>query len=223
MDATVIAIDGPAASGKSTIARKVAEKTGGVYINTGDMYRALTWKLQRGHIEISSARNEIGDFLKHTSLEYVMDADGTPQLVLDGEPVPNEEIRRPEIASATGEVAAVPEIREWLTERQREMKKFGLIVVEGRDIGTIVFPDAKYKFFLTASPEERARRRLNQKGETPSRSTVESVAAAIAERDRRDETREVSPLKAAEDAVTIDSTRLNIDEVVEKIINLLER
>lgn len=222
MDETVIAIDGPAASGKSTIARRIAERTGGVYINTGDMYRALTWKLVREKIEVAAAcRDVIREFLNRTTLEYSLDSAGTPRLFLDGEPVPHAEIRKAEIAAETGRAAADAEIRNWLTERQREMRKFGLIIMEGRDIGTVVFPTAKYKFFLTASPEERARRRLNQQGESPSSATIESVAADIAERDRRDETRQEAPLKAADDAVIIDSTGLRIEEVADKIMAVM--
>ena len=216
-----IAIDGPAASGKSTVARKVAERTGGVYINTGDMYRGLTWKIREENINPRDDPDQVRRLLKKLDLRYSLNSQGKPELLLDGKLLPQNEIRDPAVAAEVSYVAGIPEVREWLMDRQRETRKFGLIVVEGRDIGTVVFPDADYKFFLTATAEERARRRLQQKGETFSWDTVESVAKDIAERDRLDSTREVAPLRPAEDAVLIDSSDLDVDEVVEKIVSIV--
>ena len=216
-----IAIDGPAASGKSTVARKVAERTGGIYVNTGDMYRALTWRIRQENINPKDEPDRVRELLQKLDLQYSVNSDGEPELLLDGEKVSQNDIRDPAVAAEVSHVAGIAEVREWLMNRQRETRKFGLIVVEGRDIGTIVFPDADYKFFLTASAEERARRRLGQGGETFSWDTVESVAKDIAERDRLDSTREVAPLRPAEDAVLIDSSDLDVDEVVEKIVSIV--
>ena len=217
-----IAIDGPAASGKSTVARKVAERTGGIYVNTGDMYRALTWRIRQENINPKDEPDRVCELLQKLNLQYSVNSDGEPELLLDGEKLSQNDIRDPAVAAEVSHVAGIAEVREWLMHRQRETRKFGLIVVEGRDIGTIVFPDADYKFFLTASAEERARRRLQQKGETFSWDTVESVAKDISERDRLDSTREVAPLRPAEDAVLIDSSELNADEVVEKIVSIVK-
>ncbi|MDD3118185.1 MAG: (d)CMP kinase [Victivallales bacterium] len=218
MAADVIAIDGPAASGKSTIAARIAGILGIPYINTGNMYRAVTfYALTRGVKPCRDRQTETVALLDRLILEYRRTDNGTYELFLNGEAA-GAAIRTPEVTACVSQAAAMPEVRTWLLRQQRDYANLGRIVMEGRDIGTVVFPDAAYKFFLTASPEARARRRLGQAGETPADATIRSVAAEIAARDRLDSSRAAAPLRQAPDAVLIDSTELTIDQVVDIII-----
>ena len=213
-----ITIDGPAASGKSTVARRVAERLGGCYVNTGDMYRAVTWLAQQRGLDIEGDPASVVRMLPDIDVSYRLDAGGVPLLYANGTPVPQAAIRAPGVASQVSYTARIPEVRQWLVARQRAAAALGLIVMEGRDIGTVVFPAAAHKFFLSASPEVRARRRLAQAGETADGATVESVAADIARRDLIDSTRAVAPLRPAPDAIPIDSSALSIDAVVETLV-----
>ena len=216
-----IAIDGPAASGKSTVAHLTAQRLAGYYINTGDMYRTLTWVVRECGIDPVENAAAVVALLAEVDIRYELDQDGIPRLLLNGESVRQSDIRGPEVAADVSDVAKIPEVREWMVERQRATGELGLVVMEGRDIGTVIFPDAKYKFFLTASAEERARRRLNQAGESPSNATIESVAAEIARRDEIDSTRAVAPLRPAADAEIVDSTNLSPEQVVEHIVTVI--
>ena len=214
MASKVIAIDGPAASGKSTAARNLAARLGIPYINTGSLYRAIAWKASRLGI---STRDEaaLRAMLADTAVRYAAPADGgNPDLEIDGV-FPGQELRAPEIAQGASNVAAIPFVRAFTLQIQRDAAKDSLVVMEGRDIGTAVFPDAKYKFFLTASPRVRALRRLAQDGESPDNATVESVAAEIEERDRQDMNRSVAPLRLAADAVFIDSSGMTPEDVLD--------
>ena len=209
-----VAIDGPAASGKSTVARLLAKRIGGYYINTGDMYRAVSWvALQHGVDPVANPAGVVA-LLVDCDLRYRI-VDGVPTLFLNGSVVPQEAIRSPEVSAIVSPVAAIPEVREWMLDRQRECKEVGIVIMEGRDIGTVIFPGAKFKFFVTASPMERARRRLAQKGEVVEGATLESVAADIARRDEIDSTRAVAPLRPAEDAVTIMTDGITAEEVAD--------
>lgn len=220
-DLVQIAIDGPAAAGKSTVAQRVAELVGGNYINTGDMYRCLTWKaLDRGiHPETEPAR--VIALLDTTSLDHDLDENNRPRLLLDGQPVKRAAVRHPDIAAVVSYVARIPQVRNWLVQRQRATRKLGTVVMEGRDIGTVVFPSARFKFYLTASAEIRARRRLEQPGEVADDSGIQSVAREIARRDEIDRTRPCSPLRPAPDAVYIDSSAMTADQVSRKIAGLI--
>ena len=213
----VVAIDGPAASGKSTVAALAAERLGVAYVNTGNMYRAVTLAALRRFGDDSFQADSAVEILDDINLEYADTGNGVVALRLNGEDV-GAAIRSPEVAARVSEVAAVPEVRQWLVKRQRAFADKGMIVMEGRDIGTVVFPGAKYKFFLTASPEVRARRRLAQAGECRDGATVASVAKEIAERDKRDMERPVSPLKKADDAVLVDTSGMTVDGVVDFIV-----
>lgn len=213
----VVAIDGPAASGKSTIANLVSERLGVPYINTGNMYRAVTLYFLDKGVDIYSVSDlESEELLKSLNLNYIKNSDGSFEIEMNGV-LPGDQIRAPRIASYVSVVAALTSVRNFLTVKQREFSKLGLIVMEGRDIGTVVFPNAKYKFFLTASPLVRAQRRLGQAGETLDGATVESVAAEIEERDKLDMNRTVAPLRQAEDAILVDTSNMNIDQVLEFI------
>jgi len=212
-----IAIDGPAASGKSTVAKLVAAALGGFYINTGDMYRAVTRAALDAGIDADADPVAAVALLGKLDLRYRVVA-GAPLLHLNGEPVRQESIRGPKVAKVVSLVARIAGVRDWLRERQRETRELGIIVMEGRDIGTVIFPDAAHKFFMTASPEVRARRRMAQTGEVGDGATLASVAAEIAERDRIDTTRKVAPLRPAEDAVHIDTDPLTPQQVADVIV-----
>lgn len=215
-NSTVIAIDGPAASGKSTVARLVAARLNGFTINTGDMYRTVTWVALTRGIAPDRDPEAVGRLLPALDLRYEL-RDGKPQLFLNGEPVPQAEIRAPRVAAAVSHIAKIPAVRDWMLHRQRDTAHLGLIVMEGRDIGTVIFPDTPHKFFVTASPEVRAKRRLLQAGETADGATVASVAAEIAERDRLDSTRAVAPLRAAPDAILVDTDGLTAEQAADLI------
>ena len=197
----LIAIDGPAGAGKSTVARAVAEALHFTYLDTGAMYRCIALAELRGAAD---------------PLACAISLDGG-RVTLDGDDVTTA-IRTPEVSARASEVAARPDVRESLVERQRELIARGDYVAEGRDIGTVVAPDAELKVFLTASPQERARRRAAELGVDP-----EAVLADQAQRDERDSTREHSPLAAAGDAVEVDTTGLEIDAVVQRIVDLAAR
>ena len=218
-----VALDGPAASGKSTVARLLAGVLGGYYINTGDMYRTIAWQCNVRGIDPDKAPEEVAAMLQELELRYRIDAGNRPQLYLNGAAVPQSEVRSPATAAIVSQVARIPAVRQWLLERQRECTSLGIIIMEGRDIGTVIFPRAKYKFFVTASPMERARRRMAQPGEVPPGTTLEQVAAAIAERDRIDSTRPIAPLKPAEDAETIVTDGLDADAVTALIADRIRR
>lgn len=215
---TTIAIDGPAASGKSTIARLLAGRLGGYYINTGDMYRTVTWQAQVRGIDVENDAPAVVEMLEGMELAYELSAEDVPELRLNGETVPAEHIRNSSVTRQVSYVARIPGVRAWMRIRQRDSRKLGTIVMEGRDIGTVILPDAPHKFFVTASPEVRARRRLGQAGETPPRATVAAVAAEIAERDRIDSTRKVAPMKPADEATIINTDELTAEQVVDEIV-----
>ncbi|MFC9776035.1 (d)CMP kinase [Paenibacillus chitinolyticus] len=212
-----IAIDGPAGAGKSTIARKVAGELGFVYVDTGAMYRAVTWKvLQDGVNPLDTeavARTAAG-----LKIELVPGPDG--QLVfVDGRDV-SSDIRTKLVTDQVSQIAAIAEVRELLVDKQKQMAASKGIVMDGRDIGTHVLPDAEVKVFLTASVRKRAERRFQEVQGTAMATTLEEMEKDIARRDMLDEGREVSPLVQAADAVMLDSTDLTIPEVVESILEM---
>ena len=209
---TVVAIDGPAGAGKSTVARMLAEKMGITYVNTGSLYRAVAWSLEQAGLSVDEVTQ---DFLNSITFEYRNGA-----LLVNGVD-PGEQLRAANIAAGASAVSKKDFVRAHLLPVQREAAERGWIVMEGRDIGTVVFPDARCKFFVTASLEERARRRLAQHGEVAKGASLESVMQDIAQRDEQDSKRELAPLKAADDAMVIDTGSMTPDEVVsalEKVI-----
>ena len=217
-----IAIDGPAASGKSTAARMLAERLGGYYVNTGDMYRTVAWAALQAGIDPEADPAAVVAKLPGWDLRLRTEG-GTLQLVLNDAPVPQEAIRAPAVAAVVSQVARIPEVRAWMLSRQRDCRHLGIIIMEGRDIGTVVLPDATCKFFITASPEERARRRLRQAGEVAPGATLASVASEIAERDRIDSTRAVAPLKPAADAEIVVTDGLGPDPVADLLVAAIKR
>lgn len=212
-----IAIDGPAGAGKSTVARMVARELDYVYVDTGAMYRAVTWYLKQNGIQPDN-REALSASLRDLRLELKPAADGQ-QVWVNGREVSGW-IRTPEITQAVPQVAQLPEVRELLTRIQKQLSEHGGIIMDGRDIGTTVLPDAELKIYLTASVEERAARRYQELAEAGVDVSLEQLKKDIAERDRIDREREVSPLRKADDAVEIDSTNLRIDEVVARIAAL---
>lgn len=203
----IIAIDGPAGAGKSTVARRVAAELGIDYLDTGAMYRAVTFGVLSREIDPSDTESVISVC---RDLELSI---GVDRVVVDGVDATSV-IRGPEVTSAVSAVAATPAVRQLLVELQRSwIRERGSGVVEGRDITTVVLPDADLKLFVTASPRVRAERRVAESG-----GDVDAVEAAIAERDRRDETREASPLSISSDAVVIDTSEMSIDDVVADVL-----
>ena len=206
-----VAIDGPAGSGKSTLARRIAGKLGYLYVDTGAMYRAIAlWAKQR-KVALSDM-HRLEELAKAAHIDFVA---GQPTVMLNGEDV-TEAIRSPEIAEAASEVSKIPGVRRALVAKQRHMGSEASAVLEGRDIGSIVFPDAKVKIFLDAEPEVRAERRALETSQPR-----EVVAREIQERDQRDRTRAESPLVQAPDAVYVDTTRLSIEEVEDALLKII--
>jgi cytidylate kinase len=209
--AIVIAIDGPAGAGKSTIARRLAARLGYTYIDTGAMYRAVAlWALRQG-VELSDM-HRLDQLAQAADIQLDSSQD---RVILNREDV-TEAIRTPEVSSAASQVAAVSAVRRALVAKQRVFAETQNVVMEGRDIGTVVFPDARVKIFLDANPGERVRRRAMEAGADPS-----AVAGQISERDRRDQTRGDSPLTQAPDAVYLDTSDLSMEEVEEEILKVV--
>ncbi|MDX2355290.1 (d)CMP kinase [Dietzia sp. PP-33] len=215
-----IAIDGPAGTGKSTLARTLAARIGGAYLDTGAMYRVATLRVMRAGIDPDDSAAVIAASAD-LPLEIGTDA-GSERILLDGEDV-SEEIRTARVTAGVSAVSAVPEVRANLVELQRRLASGGgAVVLEGRDIGTVVLPDAEVKIYLTASPEVRARRRTEQDVAAGRAADYDEVLAAVIERDRKDSTRAASPLRPADDAVVIDTSDLTLDEVLDRLVALAE-
>ena len=214
----VIAIDGPAGAGKSTVAKIVAEKLGYTYIDTGAMYRAVAWKTLQ---QSSEATDEaILRAVEGIDVRLACTDSGT-RVTVDGTDV-TQEIRTPEVTHIVSHVAALGPVREKMVELQRAMAADGAVVMDGRDIGTNVLPNADVKIFLTASVEERARRRYDEMKEKGYAVDFDDLKKEIASRDKQDSERAISPLRQAEDAILLDSTALSIDAVVARIMELSE-
>lgn len=217
----VIAIDGPAGAGKSTLASRIARKHGYLNIETGAMYRTLALKAIRNDVSFDDEA-ALYSLALNSRIELQPQLDGN-RVLLDGENV-SSRIREQDVTEAASRVSVHPKVRKWMVEQQRAMGKCGGVVMEGRDIGTQVFPDADVKIFLDASPEVRGSRRFqqNQYG-SPSKAPLEvAVIAEMRQRDERDRSRASSPLKAAEDAIIIDSTSLVLEQVIERVEQIIE-
>lgn len=214
----IVAIDGPAGAGKSTIATRVAEELDFQLIDTGAIYRTVAWKAEERSIDLDDGA-AVASLAR--GLEFRFDlVDGENVLFCNDEAV-GAEIRTPDVSYAASIVSAHPEVREALLDIQRELGRVRSSVLEGRDIGTVVFPNAEVKVFLTATAEERARRRVEQMEESGKSADYDDVLDDIVARDERDSNRAAAPLKQAEDAHAIDSTRFTIDEVVDQILALV--
>ena len=216
----IIAVDGPAGSGKSTTARQLAQKLGYLYLDTGAMYRAFTLKILRKKIDHESP-GALAKLAAQTEIKLIPNASGS-RVYLDGEDV-TDLIRTPEIDRIISDVSRVKAVRERMVTLQRKIGEHGGIVAEGRDIGTVVFPNADVKIFLVASPQERARRRLKELQAKGVSISLKEVLADIQRRDHIDSTREISPLMKATDAIEVDTTNLTIEEQVEKIYRIIQK
>jgi cytidylate kinase len=214
-----IAIDGPAAAGKSTVARNVAKKLSIVYVDTGAMYRALTLKALNNHIEMDD--ETLINLLTSTTIQ-LKQHDSGQIVLLDGENV-SEAIRTTVVTNHVSQVAKHRQVREEMVQRQREMGNNISVIMDGRDIGTHVLPDAEIKIYLIASPKKRAQRRHQENLSIGYPSDLAALEEEIAERDQRDMNREVAPLVQAKDAILIDTSDLSIGEVEEKILDLVKK
>ncbi|MCI6388721.1 MAG: (d)CMP kinase [Ruminococcus sp.] len=214
-----VAVDGPAGAGKSTISRAAAKELGFIYVDTGALYRAVGVYALRNGIGTKDSEN-IEKALKDIVVELKFVGD-VQHVFLNGEDV-STEIRTPEASMAASDVSAIPCVREFLFDLQRDIAKKNNCLMDGRDIGTVVLPDAKIKIFLTASAEERAKRRYKELVEKGAKDTYEEVLADLEKRDYQDSHREIAPLKPAEDSVIVDTSDYNFDEAKNIIVNIIK-
>ncbi len=216
----IIAIDGPAGAGKSTVGKRTARKLGFLYIDTGAMYRALTLKAIEQNISVTDTAALI-HIAENTNIGLINKEDGALVVMLDSRDV-SKEIRQPRITQFVSDIAKIKEIRQIMVRLQRKLGKEKDSVLDGRDIGTVVFPDADRKFYVDADFKERVRRRFEELKETGQIITFEAVEADLRNRDRIDSTRAVAPLKKADDAIYLDTTKMSIDEVVQTILTRIK-
>jgi len=211
----VIAIDGPSASGKSTVARSVAKKLGALYVDSGAMYRGMTWKVLREE-KNPEEEAQVLEVVREARWSFEV-VDHAVRFTIDGQD-PGEEIRGEAVRENVSYVARIPEVRRFIVDRIRGMRAMGPLVVEGRDIGSVVFPESPNKFYLDADPAERARRRNAELLATESGTSVEAVHESLRKRDHLDRTRKTAPLQVADGAQVVDTTHLTLEEVVEQIV-----
>ncbi len=212
----VVAIDGPSASGKSTVSREAARKLQVMYVDSGAMYRGMTWKAVREGVDVTDA-DAVIELMASTEWEFFIE-DLVLKFTIDGED-PTDHLRSEPVRERVANIAVIPEVRVFMVDRLRETAEFGPLVMEGRDIGSVVFPDARFKYYLDADPEERARRRALELQETEGSGDVEQVLSSLARRDKIDSTRKTAPLQIPLGAKVINTTGMTIDEVVDLIVS----
>jgi cytidylate kinase len=220
----VVAIDGPAGAGKSTVARRIADELGYLYIDTGAMYRAATWLVMRENVNTQDLE-AIVKLISKANIELRLEqgtTSNTTSVFVNNEDV-TREIRTQPVTRLVSPISAVPGVRQHLVAQQQKLAENGGVVMDGRDIGTVVLPKADIKIFLTASPEVRAERRLKDLQTMGESAEYASLLAEIKDRDRQDSTRLVAPLRQAQDAIPLNTDNLSIDQVVERILNLCKR
>ena len=215
-----IAIDGPSASGKSTVSKNVAAKLGFIYVDSGALYRGVTWHALRKGVDAKDAGAVVESMLGAEWRFFVQD--DAAIFSVDGD-VPVQELREKDVRESVADVAVIPEVRKFVVEKLQSLQEFGSLVMEGRDIGTVVFPDSPYKFFLDADPRERAMRRYRELVAAGEDEKAHEVMESLKKRDRTDSTRETDPLKVAEDACVIDSTSMSIEEVVRTVVDVVRK
>lgn len=215
-----IAIDGPASAGKSTIAKKVAEQLGYIYLDTGAMYRTLTYAALSNEVDLQD-EDALHTLLKGIRITFSTAENEMQRVFLNDEDV-TDSIRSEEVTQNVSLVSSFAKVREEMVARQKSIARSGGVVMDGRDIGTVVLPDAEVKIFMTATAEERALRRYKENIAKGMTTSLEELTEDMKRRDHLDSTRSVSPLKKAEDAIVLDSTHLEIDEVVKQILGIIE-
>ncbi len=215
-----IAIDGPAGAGKSTVSKLLAKKLGYAYVDTGIMYRALAWAAVKQNI-VPDQEELVTKLVSDCKLSFK--PNGTQFSVFAGDEDITRQLRTPEMSHYSSVYSALPAVRHYLVKLQRELGQAGGVVMEGRDIGTVVFPEADFKFFLDASPEERGRRRFSELADGKNHIKLDTIIKQINQRDKQDTERKLAPLRRASDAVVIDSTRFTVDQVVEKMLQEIDR
>jgi cytidylate kinase len=212
---TIVAVDGPSASGKSTVSRKTAEAIGFMYVDSGALYRGITWKCVRENVDVKDTQ-AVTNLLIRMTMELVLRGNAVGYLI-DGED-PGQEIRGEAVRERVADIAAQQPVRVYIVEKLRQMTKFGNLVMEGRDIGTVVFPDTPFKYYLDADPEERARRRAAEIKQQEGTDDVDAVLSSLRRRDQKDSSRATAPLQIALGAKIINSTGMTIEQVVSTII-----
>jgi cytidylate kinase len=216
----IIAIDGPSAAGKSTLAKRLAQDLGFTYLDTGGMYRALALKVLREGIDISNDES-VTELIGRTDIDLVA-TDGKLKVLLDGEDV-SHEIRTPEVSQMASKASALKVVRRWMLVLQRGFGRRGNVVAEGRDIGTVVFPDAEVKIYLDATVQERARRRVEELRKAGRQVSLEETLREMGERDKRDSERDLAPLRKANDAIAIDSTSLDAEALAQRVMQQIHK
>ena len=212
---TIVAVDGPSASGKSTVSRRTAQAMGFIYVDSGALYRGVTWKCVKEGIDVKDSQ-AVTNLLIRMNMELVL-KDGAVGYLIDGED-PGQEIRAEPVRERVADIAAQQAVRVYIVEKLRMMTKFGSLVMEGRDIGTVVFPDTPFKYYLDADPEERARRRAAEIKVQEGTEDVGAVLSSLRRRDQKDSSRATAPLQIALGAKIINSTGMTIEQVVDTIV-----
>lgn len=220
MSGLVITIDGPSASGKSTVSQRVAQRLNFIHVDSGSFYRGVTWYFLSHKVKCSD-NAAVAAALQKIRIDVLL-KDNTVKFSIDGVE-PDAELRSEAVNNNVSQIAALPAVRKWIVRQLRKMASFGNLVMEGRDIGTAVFPEAKFKFYLDAAPEERARRRYLEISSVNKNAAYDEILRSILKRDAFDSSRSLAPLKVAPDAVVIQSTNMTIDEVVDFIVLKVQR
>ena len=217
---TIVAVDGPSASGKSTVSRRTAQAVGFIYVDSGALYRGVTWKCVKEGVDVKDSQ-AVTNLLIRMNMELVL-RDNAVGYVIDGED-PGQEIRAEPVRERVADIAAQQSVRVYIVEKLRLMTKFGSLVMEGRDIGTVVFPDTPFKYYLDADPEERARRRAAEIKVQEGTEDVGAVLSSLRRRDQKDSSRATAPLQIALGAKIINSTGMTIEQVVDTIVSDLKK
>ena len=216
----IVAVDGPSASGKSTVSRRTAQAVGFMYVDSGALYRGVTWKCVKEGVDVKDSQ-AVTNLLIRMNMELVL-RDNSVGYLIDGED-PGQEIRAEPVRERVADIAAQQSVRVYIVEKLRLMTKFGNLVMEGRDIGTVVFPDTPFKYYLDADPEERARRRSAEIKQQEGSDDVGAVLSSLRRRDQKDSSRATAPLQIALGAKIINSTGMTIEQVVDTIVNDLKK